>query len=83
MTKIIRVFGKHSQWIYFNHILAIYIFNEFVGIQNWLLMFVFIFTCSLLILAIERVVVMLLSQLGWKKMREIASFLIGEKYDKN
>lgn len=78
-AKIVSMFGKHSQWIYFNHIFAIYIYNEILGDWNWYMMFLFILCIALLLLAIERAFVLLVKRTKWKGLRTVFSLLLGEQ----
>lgn len=77
--KIVTVFGKHSQWIYFDHIFAIFIYNEVCGSLKWYGMFVFVFAIALLLLLFERLFVILLKRTMMERIKIIFSILLGEK----
>ena len=55
-SKFLQFVSMNSQWVYFNHIFAIYAWNEIEFTNKWYVMFIFIFSLALILTLIQRVI---------------------------
>ena len=55
-SRFSQFVSKNSQWVYFNHIFAIYAWNEIAFTDKWYIMYFFVFSVALLLTYIQRVI---------------------------
>ena len=53
INKVSRFISRNSMWIYLWHILGVYLWNEIIGLDNWILMWLFLILISLTITGIQ------------------------------
>lgn len=62
LKSIFSFISKNSQWVYFNHILMIYVWNEMINTNDWYIMWLFVFVGAIAITKIQRIVIDLMKK---------------------